>query len=125
MALEIWELWYPDAAASGLPFARCLIEPADVVLVHAAPDMLQVEVRDDDGARLAFGEHLARAGAPFPMTRLLRAGGAVRREDGWPRADDIGRAVLLAGGEAGTLKAWWNAGDGAEWRWTVEFYNRR
>jgi hypothetical protein len=123
--MEVWELWYPDAAASGLPFARCRIEPADTVLVHAAPDSLRVEVRSDGGSRLAFGDRLARAGTYYPMTRLRRADGGFRREDGWPDASDIGRTVLLAGGEAGTLKQWWNADDGTEWRWTVEFYHHR
>jgi hypothetical protein len=124
--METWELWYPDAAAAGLSFARCRIDAADVVLVHAAPNALRIEVRDDAGARVAFAQKLRREGDYFPMTRIRRtAGGALSREDGWPQAEDIGRVVLLAGGEAGTLKAWWNAGDGSEWRWSVEFYNRR
>jgi hypothetical protein len=25
--------------------------------------------------------------------------------------------------EAGTLLEWWNAADGSEWRWKIEFYN--
>jgi hypothetical protein len=126
MGLETWDLWYPRAAATGLPFARGRIDPAAVVLVHAAPDSLSVEVRNAEGKRLAFGDRLRRVGAYFPMTRLRRTDiGGVAREDGWPSADDIGRVVLLPGGEAGVLKSWWNAEDGSEWRWTVEFYNRR
>ena len=34
-----------------------------------------------------------------------------------------GALVILPGGEVGTLVAWWNAADGSEWRWRVEFYN--
>jgi hypothetical protein len=124
--VETWELSYPHAAATGLLFARCRIDPAEVVLVHAAPDALSVEVRDDDGRRVAQAEGLQREGPYFPMTRLRKhANGSLSREDGWPRADDVQRTVLLPGGEAGVLLSWWNADDGSEWRWTVEFYNRR
>lgn len=129
--MQIWDLWFPNAAAQGLSFARARIEPAGVVLVHAAPKTLRVEVRDDDGTRIAFADHLQRTTKYFPMTRLhLGAGGSagtgsVTREDGWPQAEDIGRVVLLPGGEAGILQTWWNADDGSEWRWVLEFYNRR
>ncbi|HXK33550.1 MAG TPA: hypothetical protein VNM91_06030 [Dehalococcoidia bacterium] len=123
--METWDLWYPGGGADGLPFARARIDPADVVLVHAAPRRLRVEVRDDAGNRLAFGDDLRREGDDVPVTRLVRVGGRIRREDGWPRDDDVGRAVLLPGGEAGRLLSWWNAADGSEWRWQVEFYNRR
>lgn len=44
-------------------------------------------------------------------------------EDGWPTDADLGRLVILPGGEAGILQAWWNADDRSEWRWSVEFYN--
>jgi len=125
MGLETWDLWFPGAAATGLPFARAKMDPADVVLVHAAPRSLTIEVRDERGARLAFGERVDRAGAYFPMTRLRRVGEGFAREDGWPGEEDIGRPVILPGGEVGILKSWWNAADGSEWRWTVEFYNRR
>lgn len=37
------------------------------------------------------------------MTRLRREGARVVREDGWPASRDVGR----------------------EWRWSIEFYNRR
>ena len=47
------------------------------------------------------------------------------REDRWPTADDLGSLVILPGGEVGTLVEWWNAPDGSEWRWRLEFYNRR
>ena len=123
--MHTWDLWYPNAAAQGLSFARARIEAADVVLVHAAPDVLRVEVRDDDGALVARGDQLRLHGASVPMTRLRIDDAAVLREDAWPGEDDIGRVVLLPGGEAGTLRAWWNAPDGSEWRWSVEFYNRR
>lgn len=29
--LEIWDLWYPGAAATGLPFARGRLDPVDVL----------------------------------------------------------------------------------------------
>lgn len=126
MSMETWDLWYPNAAATGLSFARCRIDPADAVLVHAVPPALRVEIRTDSGERVAFGDQLALAGPYFPMTRLRKqAGGGVSREDGWPIAEDIGRTVLLPGGEAGILRSWWNADDGSEWRWSVEFYNHK
>ena len=96
------------------------------MLVHAALDSLRVEVRSDDGAWLAFGDRIERTGAYYPMTRLRRQrDGGFAREDGWPDSGDIGRTVLLPGGEAGILKTWWNAEDGSEWRWSVEFYHHR
>lgn len=121
---EIWDLWFPDAAAQGLPFARGRLDSTDVLLVHAAPESLRVEVRDDDGLRLAFADGLTRT-ADRPIARLSRSGGAITRLDLWPDDDDIGRPVILPGGEVGILKSWWNAADGSEWRWTVELYNAR
>lgn len=59
------------------------------------------------------------------MTRLRRVGDQITLQDLWPEAEDIGRPVLLPGGEAGILRSWWNAVDGSEWRWQVEFYNHR
>jgi hypothetical protein len=59
------------------------------------------------------------------MTRVRRRGDTFTREDEWPQDEDIGRPVLLPGGEVGILRQWWNAEDGSEWRWTVEFYNRK
>ena len=123
--MEIWDLWYPNAASQGLSFCRARLDPVDELLVHAAPNVLRVEVRDDAGALLAAGDQLRLTGAYFPMTRLRREGARVVRDDGWPTDSDIGRVVLLPGGEAGTLRAWWNADDGSEWRWSIEFYNRR
>ena len=125
MALaQIWDLWYPDAAAQGLPFARGRLDATDVLLVHAAPETLDVAVRNDDGQLLARGIGLART-AERPMARLTVADGQIEREDLWPVAEDIGRPVILPGGEVGILLGWWNAADGSEWRWQVEFYNHR
>lgn len=120
-----WELYYPRAAATGMPFARARIDPADVLWAHAAPDALAVVVREGDDRVIARGEPLERVGHAFPMTRLEKIGDAVQREDRWPSADDIGALVILPGGEVGTLIEWWNADDGSEWRWRVEFYNHR
>jgi hypothetical protein len=63
--------------------------------------------------------------ADRPITRLTRRGNQIAREDLWPLAEDIGRMVILPGGEVGELLKWWNAEDGSEWRWQVEFYNHR
>jgi hypothetical protein len=34
--LELWDLWYPSAAATGMPFARSRIDHTDTVYVHSA-----------------------------------------------------------------------------------------
>jgi hypothetical protein len=124
--LETWDLWYPGPGATGLPFARARINAADGqerVLVHAAPQKLQVSVRDEAGNVVARGDKLERR-QPGPMSFLVRRGAAITLEDGWPTRGDIGRVVILPGGEAGILKTWWNADDRKEWRWQVEFYNQ-
>jgi hypothetical protein len=123
--LHTWELYYPEAAATGLPFARCRVDPTDVVWVHSAPSQLAVTVRQGDDRVIARGEPLQRQGDKFPMTRLTREGDSIQREDRFPTHADLGVLVLLPGGEAGQLRAWWNADDGSEWRWQVEFYNHR
>lgn len=121
---QIWDLWYPGAAAQGLPFARGRLEATPILLVHAAPDRLDVAVRDDDGRLLAEGKRLAQT-ADRPMARLSIQGAEVAREDLWPQDADIGRPVILPGGEVGILLSWWNAADGSAWRWRVEFFNHR
>jgi hypothetical protein len=122
---EWWELWYPGAAATGLSFARGWLGATQVLWVHSAPDVLSVRVRDVEERLLAAGHSLPRAGEQLPMTRLERQGSDVIREDRWPQEDDLGALVILPGGEVGTLLAWWNADDGSEWRWRVEFRNHR
>jgi hypothetical protein len=117
-----WDLWYPNAAARGLPFARGRLDPTDVLLVHASPDTLDVDVRSDDGTLIARGLGLKRT-ADRPMARLRVRDGEITRDDCWPEEPDIGRPVILPGGEVGILLSWWNAEDGSEWRWRVEFYN--
>ena len=124
--LETWDLWLPGPGATGLPFARARVnaaEAGDRVLVHAAPPKLQVVVSDATGQVVARGDGLERH-QPGPMSYLVRSGATITLEDGWPTEADIGRVVLLPGGEAGILKSWWNADDRKEWRWQVEFYNQ-
>jgi hypothetical protein len=121
---QIWDLWYPHAATQGLPFARGRLDSTDNLLVHAAPDTLDVSVRDDAGNLLASGSGLARTG-DYPMALLTVHGGKVVRIDRWPLPEETGTPVILPGGEVGILKCCWNAADGSEWRWQVEFYNHR
>jgi len=125
-AIETWDLWFPGPGATGLPFARARVNGVDAgdrILVHAAPQRLQVTVRDDAGRLIASGNDLERKMAG-PMSTLVRSGALITLIDGWPGQDDIGRVVILPGGEAGILKAWWHADDRKEWRWQVEFYNQ-
>jgi hypothetical protein len=121
--LETWDLWIPDAAATGVPFARGHLERVDELIVHSAPHLLTVEVRDAGGALLASGRDLARS-QQVPMTRLRRDGDTITREEFWPSEADYGTLVLLPGGEVGRLLKWWNRDDRREWRWTIEFRNR-
>jgi len=125
--IEIWDLWFPNAGATGLSFARCRVgadAAADRVLVHAAPRRLEVTVRDEHGAVVAEGRGLRRS-QPGPMSLLIRHDGAIALQDHWPGQDDLGRLVILPGGEAGILTAWWHAPDRSEWRWQLELSNCR
>jgi hypothetical protein len=56
---------------------------------------------------------------------LTLRGETIERRDIWPDEDDIGRPVILPGGEVGILLSWWNAPDHSAWRWRVEFSNHR
>jgi hypothetical protein len=123
--LQTWELWYPSGGATGIHLARARIDPVEVAWAHAVPRKLSVTVRHGDDRVIARGEALERAGAYLPMTRLALDGDAVRREDRWPTLDDLGAIVILPGGEAGVLTAWWNADDGSSWRWSIELSNSR
>ena len=120
--IEIWDLWFPDAAAQGLPFARGRLRATDVLLVHAAPTVLRVDVVDDSGNLLARSDRLLRT-AETPITQLHRQSGRIERTDIWPGEPEIGLPVMLGGGEVGILTAWWNDSDRKSWRWSIELYN--
>jgi hypothetical protein len=122
--MHYWEIWYPRAAATGILVARGRVEPTERMFFHAASDPIAVEVYDDERKLVARGLNLGATGNT-PMCLLTLKGKAVVREDLWPGEEHIGTPVLLPGGEAGILKSWWNAADGSEWRWQVEFYNAR
>ena len=93
---QVWDLWYPNAASQGLSFARGRLDETVVLLVHALPDAIRVEVRDDDGRLLASSDQLERT-ADRPMARLVRDGAAIRREDIWPgRRISAGRSSCPA-----------------------------
>ncbi len=122
--LQIWDLWFPQAAATGISFARGRLDSTRVLLVHAPPKVLTVEVRSEDGRRLAYAQDLAQT-ADRPIARLTILREKIMREDLWPTSGDIGQKIILPGGEVGILMSWWNAEDGSEWRWQVEFYNHK
>jgi hypothetical protein len=95
--VEIWDLRFPNAGATGLSFARCRVgadAAADRVLVHAAPRRLEVTVRDEQGTLVAEGHGLRRR-EPGPMSLLVRHDGAIELQDHWPGQDDLGRLVIL------------------------------
>lgn len=123
--IETWDLWFPGAGATGMSFARSRVESesaSDRLLVHAAPSLLNVTIRDDEGGMLARGDNLERR-EKGPMSFLVRRDRQVTLQDGWPTEKDLGRLVILPGGEAGILQTWWNSEDKSEWRWKVEFSN--
>jgi hypothetical protein len=121
-SIQYWTVWYPKAAATGILLGRGRLDATDILLVHAAPQVMTVEVHDAQGNRLAYGKDLEQT-QDTPITRLRIAGDQVTREDIWPNGEDIGLLVMLPGGEVGTLQKWWHASDRKEWRWQVEFYN--
>jgi hypothetical protein len=94
------------------------------MLVHAAPESLTIEVRDGEDRVVARGKDLPKT-ADRPIARLTRKGDSITREDLWPEQQDLGKPLILPGGEVGILMEWWNAEDGSEWRWQAEFYNHR
>lgn len=122
--LQLWDLWIADTGATGISFARGRLDPTEVMLVHAPPEKLSVEVRTTEGRMIARGESLARS-ADTPMARLRIQDSTIIREDLWPTAADIGTVVIVAGGEVGKLQKWWHSPDQQEWRWSLEFYNHR
>lgn len=124
---QTWDLWFPAAGATGLSFARTVVlaeAAGQTVLVHAAPPQLEVSVREESGRVLAQGKGLERT-APGPISFLHLDGDDVRLEDRWPEQSDLGRLVILPGGESGVLTAWWHAHDRSAWRWSVEFSNQQ
>jgi hypothetical protein len=126
MAIELWDLWYPKAASTGLSFARGRLDATEALLVHAVPDFLTVEVRDEQGRRIAFAQDLPRTlQSPICLLRKTNSGQSpsVTREDLWPTERELGLPILVPGGEVGILKSWWNAEDRKEWRWQIELYN--
>jgi hypothetical protein len=122
--IQIWDLWVPDIGSQGLSFARGRLNATDVMLVHAAPEKLNVEVRNGEGTLVASGNNL-QSTADTPMARLRRQGEKITREDIWPTQSDNGTAVIVVGGEVGILQSWWNDPQHQEWRWSLEFYNHR
>ena len=121
--IEIWDLWYPKAGPTGMPFARGRLDETDVLLVHACPEYLTVEVKDDSGKLLSKGTDLTRT-TPGPISKLIKKGKTVFLEDFWPTEPEIkDLPIILPGGEVGIIKTWWYANDKSEWRWTAEFYN--
>lgn len=121
---QAWIIRIPNVGATGIEFARGALAATDHLLVHALPEVVDVEVRTDDGRIVARGSSLADE-PKTPMDRLTIEGDTVLRANGWPTDADIGTPVLLCGGEVGILTAWWNADDGDSWRWSLELRNSR
>src|SRR5688572_16537008 len=117
-----WEVWYPKAASTGLLHARGQLAPTEKLLVHAVPNVLTAEVRNADGARIAFGQDLERT-LRSPICLLTISGDTISREDLWPTDAELGLPIMLPGGEVAILTSWWNAEDRKEWRWQIELSN--
>jgi hypothetical protein len=69
-----------------------------VLLAHAAPEALTVEVYENGSRLVAFGHDLIRKGASTPITKLTMDDKRIAREDIWPSED--------------------------EWQWSVRFSSR-
>jgi hypothetical protein len=121
--VHVWSLRYPFAGSTGVEFARGLMDPTPVLLVHAAPEALTVEVYENGSELIATGQDLIRKSDPTPITRLRIDGERITREDVWPGDDDIGLPVILPGGEVGIITEWSNAADLRSWEWSVRFSN--
>lgn len=121
---DTWTIWFPGAGATGLLVARAQIRRASRVLLHAAPDAIDVEVTNARGRRIGTAKNLLRTRSS-PICMLTRDHSVITREDVWPTPNDVGLPVILPGGEAGVLLAWWNSEDEKEWRWMVELKNRK
>ena len=119
---QLWELRNPDGGATGLEWARARIGAVDQVLLHAASERIDVQIYDEAGELVAEGRDLAAEGAT-PISRLTLNEGRFKRENVWPTEADLGTVVILPGGEAGILTAWWNADDERSWRWSIELSN--
>jgi len=119
-----WIIRIPNVGATGLEFARGRLAATHHVLTHALPEIVDVEVRTEDGRIVARGTGLADE-PKTPMDRLTIEGDAVLRANDWPSDADLGSPVLLCGGEVGILTSWWNADDGSSWRWSLELSNSR
>lgn len=122
---HIWDLRNPDGAMTGMPWGRALMAAHDAVLAHSLSERIDVEVRTVDGQVVAKGEGLSDDTQATPMARLDIRDGKIVRSNVWPDQSDLGKPVILPGGEVGVLLEWWNADDGSSWRWRVEFQNSR
>lgn len=121
---QIWDLWLPGPGSQGLSFARGRCEATDVLLVHAAPEQLSVDVFTEQGVLLARTNNLPRT-SDAPMAKLQRYGNQIGRLELWPTEAEYGLPVILVGGEIGLLRSWWNDPQQQEWRWSIELYNHR
>lgn len=124
MADQLWDIRGVDGGATGLPFSLARIEEQTVVLAHALPSTINVEVRTEGGDLIAKGTELEHS-VESPMARLTISGRNVRRENIWPTEQDEHLVVILAGGEAGLLEKWSNDDAQTEWTWTVKFHNHK
>jgi hypothetical protein len=122
MASFTWDLRTPDGGMLGLEFARGVTAATECMLAHSLPARIAVTVTSDDGTVVAKGDDLTHDESR-PMARLWMRGDRIERENVWPDDSDLGRPVILPGGEVGILRSWWNADDGTSWRWQVEFSN--
>lgn len=122
MTVHIWEIRNPDGGSMGLEVARGRMEPHTDVLAHALPERVDIEVYDEDRTLIARGTELPGELAS-PIARLWIRGATVERENVWPDDSDLGKPVILPGGEVGILTAWWHAEDFSAWRWSIELSN--
>lgn len=117
---RVWAIRSMEGGAAGLEFAHATLSAEhDVVLAHALPPSVRIEVHEG-GSVVASADDLHDGSASTPISKLSIDGLRVLRQNIWPREQDVGLPVVLPGGEVGLLTSWWNDDEGAHWRWTIE-----
>ena len=67
---QLWEIRNPDGGATGLELARARIGVVSRVLLHAAPERVDIDVLDSEGAVRVRGRDLHADGAT-PISRIF------------------------------------------------------
>jgi hypothetical protein len=118
------ECWAVETSKDGERwrfFGRAWKSPGEPVLLHAPVrfvrfrQLLPAEDSEWCAPLESSGEH------PVTLVHMEDR----RRQDLWPDEQHVGLPMLLPGGEIGRLQRFEHAGDGATWRYVLEFRGAR